>query len=175
MKKIFTLFMTVITMSVFMAGCGNNAGQSDSGKIAGMQLTDIVNAIYEKKTPGFSLVTDTIDISNSDTLQYKTGLSNADKIKEALVSEPMIGSQAYALVLVRLKNSSDAQAVAQEMKDNIDPRRWICVEADDVRVVAQDDVVMHVMISSAFADELTAGDLADAFKEIAGSLSVDLK
>lgn len=173
MKKVFTLFMTVITLSVFLAGCGNNSGNSES-KISGMQLTEIINAIYEKKEPELSLVTDNMDITNADMLKYNTGLSSADKIKEAAISEPMIGSQAYSLVLVRCKNAGDAKDVAQEMKNNIDQRKWVCVEADDLKVVAKDDVVLLFMISSGFNDMITSSDIVNAFKEIAGSVDVEL-
>lgn len=186
MKKLFTVLLTALMVSVSVTGCGSKQNSADNAStqesstqsaesaVASMSLTEIIDAVYAKKQLKFPLMTMNVELTNADALLYNTGLSNADKIKEAVVSEPMMGSQAYSMVLVRLKDSADAKAVAQAMKDGINPRKWICVEADDLKVAASGDVVMLVMISSTFADTATAADFISVFKEIAGTLSVEL-
>ena len=105
-----------------------------------------------------------------------TGLASSDKVKAAAYSESMMGSQAYSLVVVRVKKSKDAAAVADEMLSGINPAKWICVEADDVRVAAYDDLVMLIMVSSSFEETVTGKEIVSAFKKVCGgSLDVSKK
>ncbi|MGB4658743.1 MAG: hypothetical protein WBI07_06170 [Mobilitalea sp.] len=111
-----------------------------------------------------------------DSVKYYTGLSDASKVKDLLVSETMIGSQAYSLVLVQLNKAEDAETVANEMLEGIDPRKWICVEADDLQIVTQSDLVMLIMVSSELKDSVTSVEIVDAFKEVRGEeLDFELK
>lgn len=134
---------------------------------------EIIDKIYEKKSVDLSLGTMDVDLSNSDMVKAVTGLSSADKIKSAAYSESLMGSQAYSLVVVRVKDSKDAESVASSMLEGIDPRKWICVEADDVRVAAKDDVVVLFMVDSQF---VSGKDIIKAFKSLCGgSLDVSMK
>ena len=133
-----------------------------------MRLTEIIDAVYKKNPIDLSLETDSVDISNADMLNSFTGLDSADKIKEAVVSEPMMGSQAYSFVLVRVKDAADAEEVANAMINGIDPRKWICVEADDVRVMVKGDVVALYMIDSEFGDEMSGDGIEAALTEVLG-------
>ena len=99
-------------------------------------------------------------------LQYNTGLTSGEKIKDIAVYEPMIGSIAFSMVLVRLNDAADAKTVAQEMSDNIDTRKWICVEADEKIVAGYGDVVMLIMLDS--TSGMSAQSFVDAFKDICG-------
>ena len=42
---------------------------------------------------------------------------NVGKVDAAVVSEPMTGSQAYSLVLLRLKDKADAREIADSMEE----------------------------------------------------------
>lgn len=130
--------------------------------------SEIIDKIYEKKSVELPLETIELDFSDSDMFTAVTGLAGSDKIKDAAYSESMMGSQAYSLVVVRVKKSKDAAAVADEMLSGINPAKWICVEADDVRVAAYDDLVMLMMVSSNFKDTVTAKDMVSAFKKVCG-------
>ena len=52
------------------------------------------------------------------------------------------------------------------MKAGVDPRKWICVEADDLKVAGRADVVMLVMVNS--ANDMTAQSFVDAFQKTVG-------
>ena len=65
--------------------------------------------------------------------------------KEALVSEPMMGSVPHSVVLVRLNDAKDADAAVAKIKENADPRKWICVEARNVVVESKGDLVVLIM------------------------------
>ncbi|MBR4030773.1 MAG: hypothetical protein IKJ06_05205 [Clostridia bacterium] len=74
---------------------------------------------------------------------------------EAFVSEPMMGSFAHSVVLVRLPKGADATAFANEVRANADARKWICVEAEKVTVTQKGDLVLLVMSSADRTDKIT--------------------
>lgn len=189
MKKYLSIILTIILTCSMLTACGKQPDKESAKEpeketeeqpenlLAEKNLEDILAAIYEEKSPEFPLLSTNVDLADENAVKAFTGLSkeDAEKVKEVLASESAMGSQAYSLVLLRLKDAKDAEAIAASMKKGIDPRKWICVEADDLRVCASGDVVMLVMISSEFADVLTAEQLTDAFASVAGgSLSVEL-
>ncbi|MDO5409070.1 MAG: hypothetical protein Q4F21_01295 [Lachnospiraceae bacterium] len=176
MKRYLALILTIVMALGAFTACGKD--KSADNALADKGLDEILAAVYEKKTPEFKLTDTKVDLTDENMAVYFTGLSKEDgeKVEEALASEPAMSSQAYSLVLLRVKDEKDAQAIAAAVKDGVDTRKWICVEADDVRACAHGDVVMFIMMSSEFADSLTADQMVEAFKETAGgSLSVDLK
>lgn len=167
MKKILALFLAAM-MAFGFAACNKPADDNNGGSGVSMSLNEIIDAVYKKNPIDLSLETDSVDISNADMLNAFTGLDSADKIKEAVVSEPMMGSQAYSFVLVRVKDAADAEEVANAMINGINPRKWICVEADDVRVMVKGDVVALYMVDSEFGDEMSGDGIEAALTEVLG-------
>lgn len=74
----------------------------------------------------------------------------------AVVSEPMIGSIAHSVALLQLPEDADAEAVAAEIEANMDPRKWICVEAEASWVKASGQYVLMVMSTQEAADAIAA-------------------
>src|SRR5699024_10962252 len=95
-----------------------------------------------------------------------TGLDSTEDITDAAVYESMIGSIAFSMVTVRVAEGADSKAVAEAMKAGIDPRKWICVSADDVMVAGYGDVVMFIMVDTGL--DLTAQSYVDAFASVVG-------
>lgn len=148
----------------------------DGQDVLNGELSSIIEKIYGIKDTGLMVENTSVDLSNMDSVNYYTGLNDVSKVKEALVSEAMIGSQAYSLVLARVNDSVDAESVANEMLTGINPNKWICVSADDLQVVTHDDLIMLIMVSSSFEDTVTSQQIVDAFKEICGyELDIELK
>lgn len=95
----------------------------------------------------------TIDSSNFQAFLFIDEIEGA----EALASEAMIGSVAHSVVLLRVPDGTDAAAVAADIKDNANPRKWICVEAEKVEVVRHDNVILLCMSFESTCDEIVAG------------------
>lgn len=138
--------------------------------------SDIIDRIYAEKAVNLPVGTTELDLSDGEMFTAVTGLASSEKVKEAAYSESMIGSQAYSMVVVRVKKSKDAADVAEEMLSGINPAKWICVEADDVRAAAYDDLVMLIMVSSQLEETVTGKEIISAFKKVCGgSLDVSKK
>ncbi len=44
---------------------------------------------------------------------------------------------AHTVVLFRLESASDAKEVVEDIKKNANPRKWICVEAENTYVLSK--------------------------------------
>jgi len=80
----------------------------------------------------------------SDMFEYLVGAAPVEGAY-AVASAPMIGSIAHEVVLVELPEGADAAAFAAEMESNMDPRKWICVEAESCWVKTSGNYVVKVM------------------------------
>ena len=121
-----------------MVGCSSKKGLDGS-------LSEIMKEVYAG-IPSDDLP----DLENnkvtSENFSYYLG-DVTFKYKEALASEPAMSSIAHSVVLVRLEDAKDADKAMKEIKEKVDPRKWVCVGVADenVLVVNRGDIVMLVM------------------------------
>ena len=129
-------------------------------------LTAFVDKIYEGNENLFpSLMTQAVDVTDADSVAYMTGLENGNDLEYLAVSEPMMSSQAYSLVIAKVKDGVDADKLAKTMSENIDMRKWICVSAEVLYATSTEDLVFVVMSS-----EEMAKPVYDAFKAKVGKV-----
>lgn len=140
-----------------------NLGSINSAK----DLSALVDKIYEGQGDNVlpSLQTQTIDTTDDMTVKMVTGLENANDIEYLVVSEPMITSQAYSMVLAKVKEGVDANQIAKLMSENVDQSKWICVTAEKVYATSSGDIIFLVM-----SDEKEAKSMYDKFKTLAGNI-----
>ena len=171
MKKLIALVLALV-MAVAMVACGDKApATADKTPLAG---TMEENALKVMEIAPVEFMGGIIPVDLTDTSEdgkwavtYFTGLSDASKITDVSVYESMMGSQAFSLVMVRTAEGADPKAVAEEMKSGIDPRKWICVGADEKMVAGYGDTVMLIMLDSQLG--LKAQSYVDAFAQVAGA------
>ncbi len=167
MKKLIALLL-VLTLALSMAACGT---KKTGGAALEGTMEENVNKIMEAKPVEFMGGLIPIDLKDTSEdglwmLQSFTGLDSAEKITDVAAYEPMTGSQAFSLVMVRVAEAAEAKAVAEQMKQNIDPRKWICVGADEVMAAGYGDTVLFIMVDSNLG--LKAQSYVDAFADICG-------
>ena len=168
MKKLIALAL-VLSMALSLAACGGKT--ADKTPLAGTMEENVMK-VMEIAPVEFMVGAMPVDLSDTSedgkwALSYFAGLDDAAKITDVCVYEPMMGSQAFSLVMVRTAEGIDPKAVAQEMKDTIDPRKWICVGADEIMAAGYGDTVMFIMVDSQMG--LSAEDYVDAFKTVCGA------
>ena len=172
MKKfISVILMAALALSLF-AACGKTDDTPKGADLSGETVEALVNKIYESKMPEFALMTMPVDLADAEMVAWQTGVSDPALLKEAVISESMMGSQAYSLVMVRVNDAAKAEEVAQMMLDNIDPAKWICVQADDMAAATKGDLVMFIMVDTQLG--LTAQNMVDAFSQVAGGVDKTL-
>lgn len=164
MKKLIALLLAAV-MVVGMTACGG------STKTVEGKMEDLANQIITENPVEFMGGIIPVDLTDTSedgvwAVNYNTGLKNGDKLTDIAVFEPMMGSMAFSMVLVRVDDAKNAESVAKEMSDNIDTRKWICVEANEKLVAGYGDVVMLIMLNSELG--LSAQSFVDAFAKVCG-------
>ena len=114
-------------------------------------MTKVYAGIPEDELPMMLM---NMEISKED-IEYYVGTADID-LKEALVSESGVGSIAHSVVLVRLNNARNASDAVTKIKENANPRKWLCVEASNVVVKSKGDLVILIMSNEDLAPKLDA-------------------
>lgn len=137
MKKIIYSVL-IITSILCLTGCRKEEN------ITG-DLPSILDKVYE------GVSTDDVPMLiqtevTKDNEEYYLGTTDL-KYKEALASEPAMSSIAHSVVLVRMENAKEAKKAKEEIKEKINPRKWVCaeVEEDNVITLAVGDLVILIM------------------------------
>ena len=131
-------------------------------------LSALIEKIYEGQDGTMipsTVQTQVIYTTDEEAVKYTTGLDNVNDIEFVAVSEPMITSQAYSLILVKVKDGVNANEVAKTMSENIDTRKWICVSAEQLYATSSGNVVCVVMTNAE-----TAKLVYERFKTLAGTV-----
>lgn len=165
MKK-WIVFLLALTVALSSTACSRKQDAPLKGT-----MEENVNKLLEENPVEFMGGMMPLNLTDTSeeglwALKGYTGLDSAEKITDAAVYEPMTGSQAFSLVLVRVADAGDAQTVARQMKDNIDPRKWICAGADEVMAAGYRDTVLFIMLDSGLGK--TAQSYVDSFKTLCG-------
>ena len=171
MKK-FVSIVLALSLVLSLAACGSKKVEETEPALAVTgTMEELLNKTIEERPVEFMGGVIPVDLTDSTeeglwALKSYTGLEDASLISEAAAFEPMMGSMAFSMVLVRVAEGAGSKSVAEAMKSGIDTRKWICVEADDLKVAGFGDVVMLIMVNS--DSGLTAQSFVDAFAKVAG-------
>lgn len=164
MKKGIVYVAIVILVAVII-GAVVFFVNSNNGTVVEMateeNLAQLVSQVNKNANLGLSLETNIVDVTDEETVKVFTGLSSNANVESLVVSEPMMSSQAYSFVLVKVSEDADIETMKKEMLDNINMRKWICVEAEKVYVTNHSNLICLVM-----ASEEWANPVYNAFKEV---------
>ena len=170
-KKFFIIgliLLAVISFIIFILVSGSGKkGNVETPK----NVNDIINTINKNnKNVLPELETIKVDIKNIDEVTSYTGLKTNDGIESIVVSEPLVTAQAYSVAIVKVKDNADVEKIKQEMLDNIDMRRWICVSAEQLYITNSGNVIFSVM-----ADKDVAKAVYNDFKKYVNNKKRRLK
>jgi len=150
MKKIVKILsiLLVFTMVITLSGCGSNNVEGS--------LEEILERIYKDIPSDEMPMLGNIDVSKdmADNIEYYIGTRDVE-YKDILASEPMMSSVAYSVVLVRMQEGADIEDAKSKILDNVDPRKWLCVEVakEDVIVKNKGDLIILIMVSDSATRE----------------------
>ena len=140
------ILLAVISFIIFIlvSGSGNKGNVETPKDIK--DINDVINTINKNnKNVLPELETMKVDIKNIDEVTSYTGLKTNEGIESIVVSVPLITAQAYSVAIVKVKDNADVEKIKQEMLDNIDMRRWICVSAEQLYITNSGNVIFSVM------------------------------
>lgn len=154
MKKILTLLLLFFT-TIALTGCSEKNVEGTLEEI----MTTIYADIPEDERPTMLMNTEITD----ENIEVFLGTKDIE-YEEALASEPGIGSIAHSVVLVRMKDNADIEKAKENILENVNPRKWICVEVaeEDVIVKNKGNLIILIMV----ADESTRDTLEKGFDNL---------
>lgn len=174
MKKQTMITIIVIAIIAIIAIVGvvivkNNNNTTNGGtsvKIeSGKDMKSMLKSIYsENKDVLPELETEEIDVSNSDLVTSYTGIQSTGNVESLVVLEPLMSSQAYSVVALKVKSNANIETVKEEILNNVDMRKWICVSAEKLYVTNYNNIIFFVM-----SDEDWATATYNSFKEYVGN------
>lgn len=155
--KSFIVCSICITTALLFAACGKK--EEGSNQLEG-SLTDIMAGLYEKAdlSEDFRASMDSFETYEL-TEDLEVSILGTDEIDytEGVASIPMISPNAYQCVLLRVEENS-VDTVKQQLKDNADLNKWVCVSAETMLIESRGNVIFFIM-----GDNDTAYAMNDAF------------
>ena len=164
--KVIAIIAAIVVIAIVIVMMNQKSGTNLPEIKAAEDLSTLIDTVYEGQENLLgSLMTQTVDVTDKDFVNMVTGLEDGSQLEYIAVSEPMISSQAYSFVLAKVKEGVDANAVAKQMSEKINPRKWLCVTAEKIYATSSGDLVCLVM-----ASEEWAKPIYEKFKTVAGTI-----
>lgn len=184
MKKLIALALAAV-MAFSMVACGGDDKKEPTGENVGTEIVSVIegetkeemvadmtaaiDAVYaENELETIGLMTMEVDLTDAEMTKYLTGIEDPAKLQAAVISESMTGSIPYSFIIVKVADGVNAEEVKNEMKANIDMRKWICVEANTTWAAHWDDAVVFIMANTNLEPDLTVSELADSIIGVFG-------
>ena len=152
-KKLITV-LSIILVLIAAVGCIVIFAGKKEKNVEG-SLEDVMAKLYEGiDENNLPMALSNMEIT-SENVESFIGSANVEYV-EALANESMVGSIAHSVVLVRVNDSKQATEAVEEIKNSVNPRKWICVEASNVIVKSKGNLVLLVMSNEELAPKLEA-------------------
>ncbi|MDD3265475.1 MAG: hypothetical protein PHH02_06125 [Dehalococcoidales bacterium] len=152
MKKVILALM-VFTLSISMLACQTENGSTTTPPDNNLEgsLESILESIYQNADVDESF-RDFIDEGlytteiTTDRVGYFLGKEGIE-YEEGIASEPVMSTSAYSLCLIRVKDGADIEQIKNDIAENVDPMKWICVGVDPSNIIVDNigDVVFLLM------------------------------
>ena len=143
-KKIILGCLACVTL-FSLTGCGEKQVEGTLEEI----MTKVYADVPEDERP--MMLTNT-EVTEENVENY---LGTKDiEYEEALASESAVGSIAHSVVLIRMKDGADVEEAKKKIEENANPRKWICVEAEDVVVKNKGNLIILIMSSSNYIEKI---------------------
>lgn len=145
----------VVLAGVIFAITSNKESKTNETLQTAGDIKKMLETIYKNLADELpELTTEEINLKESELVESLTGLKSTDDINTLVVSEPVMGSQALEVAVIKTKEKTDNEAMMQNIKDNVDMSRWICVSAEKLYIVNSGDVIFMVMADNDWAKSI---------------------
>ena len=147
MKKFLMMTLCAVMVLSLVACGGSKSGNGDS-----MALTEMVDELYKgfKSDEMPSVMTQEVPSEAFEGVFFIPAVNGA----EAVMSEPMMSSIAWSVCLMRVPEGTDVAATCAAIKTNMNPAKWLCVEAEKYSVVSNGNTILLVMTSADAHDKI---------------------
>ena len=164
-KQIIAIMVIIAVLVIAVIGvivATSNKNNSGVAKIETAEqmknMMKTINSNLREELPQLEI--EEIDASDEELVAVYTGLQSNKDVEKLIVSEPLMTSQAYSAVVIKTKSNANIENMKQEILENINMRKWICVSAEKLYVTNSDNIIFLVM-----SDEDWAKPVYEEFKK----------
>lgn len=153
MKKILVLLLALTLVFSLTACQSDSANGGNDGKTKNLEgsLEDILKEIYDKAETSSDFKEyiekglQTVEITE-ENCEYHLGKAGIE-FAEGIASTPLMLATAYEMDIVRVKEGADIEKIKSEIKENVNPRKWICVGVEDENIIVDNigDVIIVIL------------------------------
>ena len=151
-KKLIIIISFIILFSIFLVLVINNKSSNASKLNSSKDIADMMKEIHKD-----DLLPETIkmkvNLKDKESVKAYTGLNSSDNIKYIYVREPSISSIPSAIA-IKVKDKSKINDMKQEILNNIDMNKWICVSAEKLYITSYNDIIFVVMSYTEYSDKI---------------------
>lgn len=141
MKKLFVLTLCLVTLFI-TTGCGKDKVTQIEGNMEDL-MTKVYEGIAEENLP---MMLQNMELTDENKVAF---IGETDiKYEEALASESAVGSIAHSVVLIRMGEDvteEEIESAKTALKDNVNPRKWLCVGVEEVQVESNGNLILVVL------------------------------
>ncbi len=144
MKKVLKISSLIVIFTIILVITGCNR---ETANVSG-SLNEIITKLYQDIEEDKMPVVENQEIT-ADNMEHYLGSSDIE-YKEGLASEPIIGSIAHSIILLRARDGQNIEDLKTKLKESINPRKWICVwvEDEDVIIKNKGDLVIAIVVEN---------------------------
>ena len=140
MKK--TLLSLLLLFSLLLlTGCGTVGSESES--VIEGSLEELLAKVTEGVEPDIMVMETPLTQENFSSYLFIDYVEGS----EGLASDAAINAIAHSVVLLRLPEGADAAEIQKEIEENLNPRKWVCVEAESSKVARHGNLILVAMSS----------------------------
>ena len=111
----------VVLAGVIFAITSNKESKTNETLQTTGDIKKMLKTIYKNLANELpELTTEEINLKESELVESLTGLKSTDDINTLVVSEPVMGSQALEVAVIKTKEKTDITSMMQNIKDNVD-------------------------------------------------------
>ena len=143
MKKILTYGLLFLVGLLLITGCGE--------KELDLTVNEVIDKVMEGLEDNSPMVSNT-EVTK-ENMEYYLGTDTID-IEEGIASEPVMSSIAHSVVVIKVADGTDINAVKEKIKENVNPQKWVCVEAEKVIVENKGNIIILIMSNNDLATKI---------------------
>lgn len=140
MKKLLILAICLLTVFT-LTGCTKKMTHVEGN------LEDLMTKIYEGiEEENLPMMLQNVELT--EELEESFIGESEISYKEAIASESAVGSIAHSVVLIRMEEDvteDKIEKAKEELKEKVNPRKWLCVGVEEVKVESNGDLILVVL------------------------------
>ena len=188
MKRALSLALAFV-LALTLTACGKKDTGTDSDSNVPTDALTLLNTVWDSYTDDEKFpaaggdyehsvdgAPGAFDISDTDNLTYLLSVpaEDADKLDDAASLMHMMNANTFTCGALRVKNGDDAAKLAEDLRDAIQNKQWMCGFPDKLVIATLGNYVVSIYgdeeLVNTFRDKLQAAysDAAIAYDEMIG-------